>query len=77
MEVEEGELERGTEYLDVRFEGANYRFTFEDADTLRLHQASSKADVERDGPPESPAHIPEEVLAELESRGYAVTNDQL
>lgn len=77
MEVEEGEFEHGTEYVDVRYEGASYQFTFEDSDTLRLREASSKAEVDRDAPPESPTHIPEEVVAELESRGYTVSNDQL
>ena len=77
MRVETEEFEDGTEYLDVRFDGASYFFTFEGSDTLRLDQASSKAEVDRDGPPESPAHIPEEVIAELEERGYTVSNDQL
>ena len=77
MQVEVEEFEDGTEYLDVRFDEATYRFAFEGSKTLRLDQASSKADVDRDGPPESPAHIPEEVLAELENRGYTVRNDQL
>lgn len=77
MQVEEEEFEDGTEYLDVRFDGASYFFAFEDSDTLRLDQASSKAEVDRDGPPESPTHIPEEVVTELESRGYTVSNEQL
>lgn len=77
MQVEEEEFEDGTEYLDVRFDGASYFFAFEDSDTLRLDRASSKAEVDRDGPPESPAHIPEEIVTELESRGYTVSNDQL
>ena len=71
MQVERRE-EEGTEFIDVRREGASYRFEVVGDDEVELVNTSTDDDVVQADRPQSPFDVPPEVVEELESRDYTV-----
>ena len=71
MQVEKQE-EEGAEFIEVRHEGANYRFEVVGDDEVELVNTSTDADVVQADRPQSPFDVPPEIIEELEARGYTV-----